>query len=87
MNFVEILSNDTIDVRTYERGVEDETLSSGTGVAASALAASFKNIQSPVKIKTKGGSLKVSFTKHKNLFKDIVLSGPAEMVYRGEAIV
>lgn len=84
VNFVETLE-DHIKVRTYERGVENETLSCGTGVTACALAAGIESYKSPVRIRTKGGELSVSFTqKDDNRFTDIYLAGPAKKVFEGE---
>lgn len=92
VNFVERLGDNTIFVRTYERGVENETLSCGTGVTAAALAASFQGYTSPVQIKTPGGQLSVEFNAplanpnsgHAGTFTDVFLIGPAKMVFRGE---
>jgi diaminopimelate epimerase len=86
VNFVETLNDDTIYVRTYERGVEDETLSCGTGVVASALISAHNdNGFNRVEVKTSGGKLSVEFDKvSEKEFKNIWLSGPAELVYEGE---
>ncbi|HEX8059761.1 MAG TPA: diaminopimelate epimerase [Cyclobacteriaceae bacterium] len=88
VNFVELLPDNTIYVRTYERGVENETLSCGTGVTACALAVHFKGYSSPVAIKTPGGELSVQFTPHPSgqsvTFHDIFLIGPAKMVFKGD---
>ncbi len=83
VNFISLIDGH-VKIRTYERGVEDETLACGTGAVASALAASFHNIKPPVTINAKGGELKVHFTKDKNTFTDIRLEGPAVFVYSGE---
>jgi diaminopimelate epimerase len=85
VDFVEIADNGLF-VRTYERGVENETMSCGTGVTASALVAAFTgNIsRSPCDILTPGGSLKVSFNQAGQKFTDIWLEGPAQFVFEGE---
>jgi diaminopimelate epimerase len=84
VDFVE-LNEDHLFVRSYERGVEDETLSCGTGITASALAAAVKTNgkQGFFKVMTRGGELKVSFSQKENTFSDIWLEGPAELVFRG----
>jgi diaminopimelate epimerase len=86
VNFVEI-QGEKLFVRTYERGVEDETLACGTGVTAAAISASFytDNDKNSYDIITKGGNLKVSFKKQNdNTFTDIWLTGSATFVFKGE---
>lgn len=95
VNFVELLPGNTLFIRTYERGVENETLSCGTGVTAAAIASSFKGYTSPVFIKTPGGDLTVEFkpdpfagkedflTGQAVTFRDVFLIGPAKMVFEG----
>lgn len=85
VNFIE-QSENSFSVRTYERGVENETLSCGTGVTACALSIALKNdLESDeVIIQTKGGKLSVSFKKNTSTsFEDIWLQGPATFVYEG----
>ncbi|MFD2034321.1 diaminopimelate epimerase [Belliella marina] len=85
VNFVTPLSSDQIHVRTYERGVENETLSCGTGVTACALVYGYQNSLNEVSIKTQGGNLKVKFTAASDgSFKNIKLIGPAERVFEGK---
>jgi len=88
-NFVEILSDNTLYIRTYERGVENETLSCGTGVTAAALAASFLGLASPVKLKAPGGELTVEYDSRageagNTTFHNIYLIGPAKLVFEGD---
>lgn len=86
VNFVETTDEDGIFVRTYERGVEDETMSCGTGVTASALMnAHNEKGFNRVEVKTPGGNLSVEFNKiDDEHFDNIWLCGPAEFVYKGE---
>jgi len=85
VNFAELNGN-TIKVGTYERGVEDETYSCGTGVTAVAICAyleSDKKINN-FDISTKGGKLNVRFENNNNTFENIWLTGPATFVFKGE---
>ena len=87
VNFVEVPADPTQSwpVRTYERGVEAETLSCGTGVTAVALAASQRGAASPVRLQTAGGLLEVSFeAQASGGFTNVWLSGPAVRVFGGE---
>lgn len=85
VNFVQLLDGQ-LWVRTYERGVEDETLSCGTGVTATAIAATAKATGNfETNIHTPGGTLKVSFTKTTPLSAtDVILSGPTKFVFEGD---
>lgn len=82
VNFVEIREN-RLFVRTYERGVEDETLSCGTGVTASAMAAFLKTGKSFLEIQAHGGDFMVTFLHDENGFRSVWLRGPAEWVFEG----
>jgi diaminopimelate epimerase len=84
VNFVQ--DSAEIEVRTYERGVEEETLSCGTGVVATALAMHYANCigENLVNVKTKGGELTVSFEEFNGGYKNIWLSGEASMVFAGD---
>jgi diaminopimelate epimerase len=85
VNFVEQKNDDEIMVRTYERGVEDETLSCGTGVTASALVC-YHNERgfNEVTVHTRGGKLIVEYDRtDDDTYNNIWLCGPAEKVYEG----
>lgn len=88
VNFVEVKEDGVLKVRTYERGVEDETLSCGTGVTAVAIAA-FVTGKAPSKkvhLETEGGPLSVSFEKEGERFTNIWLTGPAKQVFKGSIV-
>ncbi|WP_185858734.1 diaminopimelate epimerase [Blattabacterium cuenoti] len=88
VNFVEIVDKNILQVRTYERGVEKETLSCGTGVTASVIAACETNKisnsdQKEILVNTLGGKLFVSFIKTSNEYKNIYLTGSVGFIFRG----
>lgn len=86
INFVEQSGKDAFKVRTYERGVEDETLSCGTGVTAVAIAMHQigKTTSNKVGINTMGGDLTISFERHNGTYTEVLLKGPAVQVFKGE---
>jgi diaminopimelate epimerase len=86
VNFVEQINGDTFSIRTYERGVEDETLSCGTGATAVAIAMNFtgKTNSNTIKINVQGGKLEVSFNKIDSQYSNIFLKGPATFVFEGK---
>jgi diaminopimelate epimerase len=85
VNFVEQKKPDEIIVRTYERGVEDETLSCGTGVVASAIACYHNEVgYNDVTVMTRGGKLVVEFDRVNDFYQNVWLCGPAEKVFEGD---
>jgi len=85
VNIVQIVDENTLKMRTYERGVEDETYSCGTGVTAAALAYQLKTnlAKKEVRVFTMGGDLQVFSNKSNSGFKGVTLDGPATFVYKG----
>jgi diaminopimelate epimerase len=85
VNFVSQISDNHFRLRTYERGVEDETLSCGTGATATAIAmnAIGKTTSNVIGINVEGGKLKVSFDKKDTIYSNIFLEGKAEFVFEG----
>lgn len=86
VNFVEQIGANSFKIRTYERGVENETLSCGTGVTAVAIAMhTLKKTKSKkIMLETLGGQLEVSFNKSKDIYSKILLKGPTKLVFKGE---
>ncbi|NHF59329.1 diaminopimelate epimerase [Flavobacteriaceae bacterium TP-CH-4] len=88
INFVEPDPGEGFSIRTYERGVENETLSCGTGVTAAALAMHHSKVTDATNIilHTLGGDLEVTFEKDGEGYKNVHLTGPAQLVFKGEII-
>lgn len=89
VNFIEIIDSKNILVRTYERGVEDETLSCGTGSVASSLVSGLlKNCISPISVHTRSREiLKVYFKKSEGIVSEVYLEGKANLVYDGRIFI
>ena len=87
VNFVELINENTLKIRTYERGVEDETLACGTGITAAAIAAydSGKILKNEIRVLAEGGNLSVKFEKNvSGGYENVWLTGPAKRVFEGE---
>lgn len=86
VNFITRVKNGAFSIRTYERGVEDETLACGTGSIASALVTAFKEkVDSPLNVVTRsGGVLTIHYNEDKGRFYDIYLEGDARVIYKGK---
>ncbi len=88
-NFVAIEGPGAIRIRTYERGVEDETLACGTGMAASALIYSeLHDVDGPIKVRVAGGDvLEIDFERKGSEYKNVTLLGPADFTFEGNLMV
>lgn len=86
VNFVEQLNSNSFRIRTYERGVEDETLACGTGATAAAIAMhkTNKTENTDINIQVEGGQLAISFDVENNVYKNVFLKGPADFVFKGQ---
>ncbi|OIO33137.1 MAG: diaminopimelate epimerase [Candidatus Omnitrophica bacterium CG1_02_40_15] len=93
VDFVEIMDDNNIKMRTYERGVEGETCACGTGAVASAIITALNlqlkaySLKLIINVHTRGGALKVEFRKIGNKFKDVYLEGEAKKVFTGQIIL
>ncbi len=85
VNFMKVLAPGSISIRTYERGVEDETLACGTGMVACAIVHhELSGAAAPVSVRVRGGdTLRVDFTRNGDAYEDVRLTGPADFVFRG----
>jgi len=85
VNFVQQINNNTFRVRTYEKGVEDETLACGTGVTAVAIAMhkTGKTNCNLISLPVEGGNLEVSFSEENGVYTNVFLKGPATFVFKG----
>ena len=87
VNFIEHMYENRIKLRTYERGVEDETLSCGSGAVAAAVSVHYNGLIkdfSDILIETLGGTLKVNFNFEEKIYNKIYLSGKAQKVFSGK---
>jgi diaminopimelate epimerase len=89
VNFVKQVDENTFSLRTYERGVEDETLSCGTGATAAAIAMNIlgKTNATTINLNVEGGKLIVSFEKNESIFTKVTLKGPAQLVFKGSIAI
>jgi diaminopimelate epimerase len=89
INFVEQLTESTFKVRTYERGVENETLACGTGATAVAVAMHKTNQtkSNQITLSVLGGELEVSFSVENKQYKNVFLKGPATFVFKGKIAI
>ena len=89
VNFVEQLTPNKFKIRTYERGVEDETLSCGTGATAVAIAMNTLGLTqaNTISIEVQGGMVEISFDQNEEQFFNVMLTGPAKLVFTGEIAI
>ena len=89
INFVQQIDDTSFRVRTYEKGVEDETLACGTGVTAVAIAMhkTGKTKNNFIKLPVEGGNLEVSFIEKDGVYKNVFLKGPAQFVFKGSVTI